>query len=68
VPGDPKVNAELLRGYSFHASVSQAKTAIERNAKDLQGIGLVNKNVNVGRPVNSVFLPLKDVPDSLGKR
>lgn len=67
VPGDPKVNAELLRGYSFHASVSQAKTAIERNAKDLQGIGLVNKNVNVGRLVNSVFLPLKGVPDSLGK-
>ena len=67
VPGDPKVNADLLRGYNYRASVSEAKVAIERNAKDLQGIGLVNKNVNIARLTNSVFLPLKGVPDSLYK-
>jgi NitT/TauT family transport system substrate-binding protein len=65
VPGDPKVNAELLRGYNYRASVSEAKTAIERNAKDLQKIGLVNKNVNIARLTSAVFLPLKGVPDSL---
>lgn len=67
VPGDPKVNAELLKGYNYRASVSEAKTAIERNAADLQRIGLVNKSVNVGRLTDMVFLPLRGVPDSLYK-
>ena len=65
VPGDPAVNAELLRGYNFRASVSEAKTAIERNARDLQGIGLVQKTVNITRLTDTVFLPLRGVPDSV---
>ncbi|MDR2491057.1 MAG: ABC transporter substrate-binding protein [Spirochaetaceae bacterium] len=67
VAGDPKVNAGLLRNFNYRASVSEAKIAIDRNAKDLQKIGLVNKNVNVARLTNTVFLPLKGVPDSLYK-
>ena len=67
VPGDPAVNAELLRGYNYRASVSEAKIAIDRNVRDLQNIGLVNRTVNVTRLTDTVFLPLRGVPDSLYK-
>jgi NitT/TauT family transport system substrate-binding protein len=65
VAGDPLVNAQVLKTYSYSASVSGAKTAILRNATELQKIGIVDKDVNVDAITNSTFVALPGVPDSL---
>jgi NitT/TauT family transport system substrate-binding protein len=65
VAGDPVVNGQVLRSYSFRASVSEAKTAITRNTQDLQNIGLVPKDIDVNTLVNNTFIALPGVPDSL---
>ncbi|MDR3248418.1 MAG: ABC transporter substrate-binding protein [Treponema sp.] len=67
VAGDPKVNAQILKTYSFRASVSEAEVAIARNAKDLQRIKLVSSEVNVDALVRNTFVALPGVPDSLYK-
>jgi NitT/TauT family transport system substrate-binding protein len=67
VAGDPKVNAALLQGYSYRASVSEAKTAILRVTEDLRNLGLIPNSTNVTRFTNNVFLQLPGVPDSLYK-
>jgi NitT/TauT family transport system substrate-binding protein len=67
VAGEPEVNAQILRTYDYRATVSGALTAIDRNAKDLQRIGLVDKEVDVDRLVNNVYIALPGVPDSLYK-
>ncbi|MDR2785803.1 MAG: ABC transporter substrate-binding protein [Treponema sp.] len=65
VPGDPGVNAQILRTYDYRASVSQALPAIERNAKDLQKLGLVAADVDVDALVRNTFVQVPGVPDSL---
>ncbi|MDR2739115.1 MAG: ABC transporter substrate-binding protein [Treponema sp.] len=67
VAGDPEVNAQILRTYDYRATVSGALTAIDRNARDLQRIGLVDKEVNVDNLVKSTYVALPGVPDSLYK-
>ncbi|MDR2519277.1 MAG: ABC transporter substrate-binding protein [Spirochaetaceae bacterium] len=64
VAGDAAVNAQVLKTYSYRASVSLAKTALERNARDLQAIGLVDKSVDVNALVNNTFVPVPNVPDA----
>jgi NitT/TauT family transport system substrate-binding protein len=67
VAGDQKINAGLLRSYNFRSSVSEARTAIQRNVDDFIRIGLIPQNVNTARITNNVFLQLPGVPDSLYK-
>jgi NitT/TauT family transport system substrate-binding protein len=67
VAGEPEVNAQILRTYNYRATVSGALSAIDRNAKDLHRIGLVEKDVNVDALVKSTYIALPGVPDSLYK-
>jgi NitT/TauT family transport system substrate-binding protein len=64
IAGDPLVNAQVLKTYNYKASVSQARTAIDRNAKELQQIGLVAADVDVNALVNNTFYALPGVPDT----
>jgi NitT/TauT family transport system substrate-binding protein len=65
VAGDPAVNAQVLRSYSYRASVSGAREAILRNARELQQIGIVDASVDVNAVTDGVFAALPGVPDSL---
>ncbi|MDR1029342.1 MAG: ABC transporter substrate-binding protein [Treponema sp.] len=65
VAGDPQVNAEILKTYSYRASVGEAETAISRNTRDLQRIKLVDSSVNVDTLTKNTFVALPGVPDSL---
>jgi NitT/TauT family transport system substrate-binding protein len=65
IAGDPLVNAQVLKSFNYKASVSQARTAIERNARELQGIGLVAADVDVDALVKNTFYAVPGVPDSL---
>ncbi|GHV91940.1 ABC transporter substrate-binding protein [Spirochaetia bacterium] len=68
VAGDPKVNAQILKTYSYRASVSEAEVAIARNARDLQRIKLVSDDINVDALVKNTFVALPGVPDNLYKK
>ena len=65
IAGDPKVNAQVLKTFNYFAAVNLAKIAIERNARDLQKIGLVNADVDVDALVANTFYAVPGVPDSL---
>jgi NitT/TauT family transport system substrate-binding protein len=65
IAGDPLVNAQVLKSYNYRASVSQALTAIERNARELQQIGIVAADVDVDALVKNTFYAVPGVPDSL---
>jgi NitT/TauT family transport system substrate-binding protein len=65
VAGDPAVNAQVLKSYSYRASVSGAREAILRNSRELQQIGIVDQSVDVDAVTNGVFVALPGVPDSL---
>jgi len=67
VAGEPEVNAAILKTYNFRASVSEAETAIIRNTRDLQRIGLVDNSVSAEELTRSTFIALDGVPDSLYK-
>jgi NitT/TauT family transport system substrate-binding protein len=67
VPGDPAVNAQVLATYDYRASVSQALPAIQRNARDLQALGLVSADVDVEALARNTFVEVPGVPDSLFK-
>ncbi|MDR0732089.1 MAG: hypothetical protein LBF63_10510, partial [Treponema sp.] len=67
VAGDPAVNAAILKTYNFKASVSEARTAIARNTRDLQKINLVDRDIDGERLTSQVFVALEGVPDSLYK-
>ena len=57
----------MLKTFNYRASVSQALSAIERNAKELQQIGLVAADVDVNALVKNTFAAVPGVPDSLFK-
>jgi NitT/TauT family transport system substrate-binding protein len=65
IAGDPLVNAQVLKSFNYKASVSQAHTAIDRNARELQQIGLVAADVDVNALVKNTFYAVPGVPDSL---
>jgi NitT/TauT family transport system substrate-binding protein len=65
IAGDVAVNAQVLKTFNYRASVSQALTAIERNAKELQQIGIVASDVDVNALVKNTFYQVPGVPDSL---
>jgi hypothetical protein len=58
------VNAQVLKSYNYQASVSQALTAIERNAKELQQIGLVAADVDVDALIKNTFYAVPGVPEN----
>jgi NitT/TauT family transport system substrate-binding protein len=65
VAGDPLVNARILKNFSYRASVSQALPALERNAKDMQVLGILKADVDVDKLVKDVYVVVPGVPDSL---
>jgi NitT/TauT family transport system substrate-binding protein len=65
IAGEVAVNAQVLKTFNYRASVSQALTAIERNAKELQQIGIVASDVDVDALVKNTFYQVPGVPDSL---
>jgi NitT/TauT family transport system substrate-binding protein len=65
IAGDPVVNAQVLRTYNYKASVSQAQIALDRNAHELQQIGLVKNDIDIDALVRNTFIALPGVPDSL---
>jgi NitT/TauT family transport system substrate-binding protein len=65
VAGDPLVNARLLKAFNYRASVSQALPALERNAKDMQALGILKADVDVDTLVKDVYVVVPGVPDSL---
>jgi NitT/TauT family transport system substrate-binding protein len=65
IAGEVAVNAQVLKTYSYKASVSAALTAIERNAKELQQIGIVSADVDVPALVKNTYVAIPGVPDSL---
>jgi NitT/TauT family transport system substrate-binding protein len=65
VPGDPAMNVKILKSFSYRASVSQALPALERNAKDMQRIGLIKADVDVDALIRDVYVKVPGVPDSL---
>jgi NitT/TauT family transport system substrate-binding protein len=65
VAGEVATNAQVLKTYNYRASVSQAQVAIERNARELQEIGIVDKEVDVPALVKNTYVAVPGVPDSL---
>jgi NitT/TauT family transport system substrate-binding protein len=65
VAGDPAINGRILATYKFNATVGDAETAILRNARDLQRIGLVDASVDVNALTKNTFVALPGVPDKL---
>ncbi|MDR1786425.1 MAG: ABC transporter substrate-binding protein [Spirochaetaceae bacterium] len=65
IAGDVAVNAQVLKTYSYKASVSQAQVAIDRNARELQQIGIVKPDVDVAALVKNTYYAVPGVPDSL---
>jgi NitT/TauT family transport system substrate-binding protein len=65
VAGDPLVNARILKTFSYRASVSQALPALERNAKDMQALGILKADVDVEKLIKDVYIEVPGVPDSL---
>jgi len=67
IAGETAVNAQVLKTYNYRASVSAAKDAIERNARELQQIGIVAPDVDVPALVKTTFVAVPGVPDTLFK-
>jgi NitT/TauT family transport system substrate-binding protein len=65
IAGDIATNARVLKTYNYRASVSQALTALERNARELQQIGIVAADVDVNALVKNTYVAIPGVPDSL---
>jgi NitT/TauT family transport system substrate-binding protein len=65
IAGDASVVAQVLKTFNYRASVSEALVAIERNARDLQKIGLLTGDVDVDALVKNTFVAIPGVPDSL---
>jgi len=65
IAGEVAVNARVLRTYNYRASVSQAQVALDRNARELQQIGIVAADVDVNALVRDTFVAVPGVPDSL---
>jgi NitT/TauT family transport system substrate-binding protein len=65
VAGDPLVNAHVLKTLNYRASVSQVLPALERNAEDMQALGLLRPDVDVDKLVKDVYVAVPGVPDSL---
>ncbi|MHC6202812.1 ABC transporter substrate-binding protein [Breznakiellaceae bacterium SP9] len=65
IAGEVATNARVLKTYNYRASVSAALSALDRNAKELQQIGLVAADVDVNALVKNTFAAVPGVPDSL---
>jgi NitT/TauT family transport system substrate-binding protein len=67
IAGEVATNAQVLKTFNYRASVSEAQIALDRNARELQQIGLVDKEVDVDALVKNTFAVVPGVPDSLFK-
>lgn len=64
VPGDPKLNGEVLATYDFRPSGSGAKEALSVTAKDLQSLGLLKETTNIDQLVERSYIHLEGVEDN----
>jgi hypothetical protein len=62
VAGDIDVNVQVLKTYTYRASVSGARESILRNSRDK--IGIVDQLIDVNVLTDNVFVVLPGVPDS----
>jgi NitT/TauT family transport system substrate-binding protein len=67
IAGEVATNARVLKTFNYRASVSQAQSALDRNARELQQIGLVAADVDVDALVKNTFAAIPGVPDTLFK-
>ncbi|GHU47289.1 ABC transporter substrate-binding protein [Spirochaetia bacterium] len=65
VAGDPVLNGKILASYNYRAVVSDARTAILRNARDMQRIGLIDADIDVEALTQGTFIALPGVPNKL---
>jgi NitT/TauT family transport system substrate-binding protein len=65
IAGEIATNARVLKTFNYRASVSQAQSALDRNARELQQIGLVAADVDVDALVRNTFAAVPGVPDTL---
>ncbi|MBP2660821.1 MAG: transporter, substrate-binding protein, aliphatic sulfonates family [Firmicutes bacterium] len=63
VAGDAAFNASVLKTYNFIPSVSGAYDAFGITAKQLQEVGMLDKNVDADALQKKSFIKFKDVPD-----
>ncbi|WP_058302292.1 ABC transporter substrate-binding protein [Gorillibacterium timonense] len=64
VPGDPKLNGEVLATYDFRPSGSGAKDALAVTAKDLQSLGLLKETTSIDQLVEHSYIHLEGVEDN----
>jgi NitT/TauT family transport system substrate-binding protein len=64
VAGDPAINTQVLKTYTYRDPASGAREAILRNSRDLQRIGVVDRSIDVNVLTDSVFVALPGVSDS----
>jgi NitT/TauT family transport system substrate-binding protein len=63
--GNLEINARLLRSYNYKGSVSGGREAFRANLTDLQTLGLLDKQYDVNRVVENIYIELPGVEDSL---
>jgi NitT/TauT family transport system substrate-binding protein len=63
--GNLEINARLLRSYNYKGSVSGGREAFRVNLTDLQTLGLLDKQYDVDRVVETIYIELSGVEDSV---
>lgn len=63
--GNPEINARLLKSYNYKGSVSGGREAFRTNLNDLQGLGLLDKQYDVDRIVEKIYISLPGVEDEI---
>lgn len=65
VAGDPVLNAKVLKTYNYIPSVKGAYDAFGITAQELQGVGMLDKNVDVPALHKKSFATFEGVADSV---
>jgi NitT/TauT family transport system substrate-binding protein len=61
VPGDPALNAKILKTYNYIPSIDGGAEAVLKAAKEMQTIGVLNKDTDVEALAKASFVRLKGV-------
>lgn len=63
--GNPEINARLLKSYNYKGSVGGGREAFRTNLNDLQSLGLLDKQYDVDRIVEKIYISLPGVEDEI---
>lgn len=63
--GNVEMNSRLLESYNYKGSVSGGREAFRTNLKDLQNLGLLDKQYDVDRIVEKTYIDLPGVEDEI---